>query len=128
MNTPKRFLIIDNTANMRLMYRKVLEKNGVKIDATDSADEALKMVSANDYDLALIDNGIQPMGGLDFLTRLKIVAPELPAIMITGFPSDYIKRKSAELGAVDYLVKPIELKNLKIAVSNALNAGSPVII
>ncbi|MBC8204304.1 MAG: response regulator, partial [FCB group bacterium] len=67
MNTPKRFLIIDNTANMRLMYRKVLEKNGVKIDATDSADEALKMVSANDYDLALIDNGIQPMGGLDFL-------------------------------------------------------------
>ena len=128
METSKRLLIIDNEINMLRMYKRVFERDGVRIDTAVSAEDALEKVSSNGYDLALIDNGIQPMGGLDFLTRLKIVAPELPAIMITGFPSDYIKRKSAELGAVDYLVKPIELKNLKIAVSNALNAGSPVII
>ena len=128
METSKRLLIIDNETNMLRMYKRVFERDGVRIDTAVSAEDALEKVSSNGYDLALIDNGIQPMGGLDFLTRLKIVAPELPAIMITGFPSDYIKRKSAELGAVDYLVKPIELKNLKIAVSNALNAGSPVII
>ncbi|MBC8481110.1 MAG: response regulator, partial [Planctomycetes bacterium] len=67
METSKRLLIIDNETNMLRMYKRVFERDGVRIDTAVSAEDALEKVSSNGYDLALIDNGIQPMGGLDFL-------------------------------------------------------------
>lgn len=123
-NLNKRLLIVDDEENMQLMYKKVLSRNGIKVDAVSSVVGALDLIEKTKYDLLIVDISITSMDGLELLVRLQDRSPNIPSIMITGFPSIYTARRCRELGALDYLTKPIEIKELNAVVNNALYSAS----
>ena len=123
-NLNKRLLIVDDEENMQLMYKKVLSRNGIKVDAVNSVMSALDMIQKTNYDLMIVDISITSMDGLELLVKLQDRRPVIPSIMITGFPSIYAARRCRELGALDYLTKPIEIKELNAVVNNALFSAS----
>jgi len=60
------------------------------------------------------------MNGIDLLPQIKSLAPETVVIMITAAEETGLINRARELGAADYLVKPIDAKALKIALQNAV--------
>jgi DNA-binding NtrC family response regulator len=102
------------------MLRKVFSRNGMTVDTANNAADALKMVKENNYDLALIDICMQPVDGLELLKEMRKASPRLQAVMMTGYPSKFTARKSQELGAADYLTKPIGIDELNKVITKTI--------
>jgi DNA-binding response OmpR family regulator len=113
--------VVDDEINMKVMYKRVLSRWGYKVDVAGNSSEALELASKEKYDLMLIDIHIASSDGMELLTQLRELYPLTPAIIITGFPSNYSVNRSRELGVSDYLIKPLEIKELNSAIDRALN-------
>jgi DNA-binding NtrC family response regulator len=117
---PKRLLVVDDEINMQIMYKKVLSRIDIMVDTAGSFNEAVDKFTNRDYSLLLIDIRLKTSDGLELLQELRQAKPSVPAIMVTGYPSIYSASRSKELGAFDYLTKPIEINELNAAVDRAL--------
>jgi DNA-binding NtrC family response regulator len=102
------------------MYKKVLSRNNITVDTAGSYNEAIDKLKNFDYNLLLIDIRLSTSDGLTLLQEFRQTNPMVPAIMVTGYPSIYSASRSKELGAFDYLTKPIEISELNAAVERAL--------
>ena len=120
----KHLLVIDDEENMQLMYKKVLSKNGLKVDTADGAVSALALIAQNNYDLLIVDMSMASLNGIELLTKIQEMFQNIPSIMITGFPSIYAARRCRELGVLEYLTKPIDIRELNAIVNSALLSAS----
>jgi DNA-binding NtrC family response regulator len=102
-----RILIVDDEEGMREVCSDSLEQiPEVSIVTCADPKEALTHLESDDFDLLLTDIRMPGMTGVELLERAREHDPELPVIMITGFPSVETAVASLKLGAVDYLTKP----------------------
>ena len=113
-------LVIDDEENMLALLSKVLGKEGYQILCASSGAEGLDLAEKNRVDLALVDYSMAGMDGLTVLQNLKAVNPRLPAILITAFPTWEMENKAKDLGCLDYLTKPLDMKRLKERIKNIL--------
>src|SRR6267378_1058587 len=111
MNTrPSRLLIVDDNEMNRDMFARRLERKGYVVGLAENAKELLTRVKQDAVDLVLLDIEMPEVSGLDALKTLREAysAIELPVIMVTAKnQSDDIVR-ALDLGANDYLTKPID--------------------
>ena len=102
-----RILIVDDEEGMREVCSDSLEQiPDVTLVTCSDPQEALKVLANDDFDLLLTDIRMPGMSGVELLERAREHDPELPVVMITGFPSVETAVASLKLGAVDYLTKP----------------------
>jgi CheY-like chemotaxis protein len=107
---PARLLIVDdNTINSKLLSR-LLAKQGYAISLAEGAQGLLERVRRDAVDLVLLDIDMPEISGLDGLRMLREVysAIELPVIMVTAKDQSEDIVRALELGANDYLTKPID--------------------
>jgi diguanylate cyclase (GGDEF)-like protein/PAS domain S-box-containing protein len=107
---PNRLLIVDDNEMNRDMLARRLERKGYEIAVAESARELLQRVKQDGTDLVLLDIEMPEISGLDALKTLRedYSAIDLPVIMVTAKnQSDDIVR-ALDLGANDYLTKPID--------------------
>jgi diguanylate cyclase (GGDEF)-like protein/PAS domain S-box-containing protein len=107
---PNRLLIVDDNEMNRDMLARRLARKGYEIALAESARELLQRVKEDGTDLVLLDIEMPEISGLDALKTLREAysAIDLPVIMVTAkSQSDDIVR-ALELGANDYLTKPID--------------------
>src|ERR1700756_2324419 len=107
---PGRLLIVDDNEMNRDMLARRLARKGYVIELADNAKELLERVKQDAVDLVLLDIEMPEISGLDALKTLREAysAIELPVIMVTAKnQSDDIVR-ALDLGANDYLTKPID--------------------
>lgn len=112
---PKRklgVLIIDDDKNILKILAKVLQKQGHAVNAAETGREALRRLETQQYDVALIDVRLQDMSGLDLLSQIQMLAPNMVKIVLTGYPSDEDRTIALERGADEYLAKPIKSEKL----------------
>ena len=102
------------------MLKKALGKSGILVDAVSSGAAALGLAKNGVYDLALIDINMKSLNGLELLEKIRRICPEIKVVMITAYPSAESQKRSMELGAADYLTKPIELTKLREIVNGLL--------
>src|SRR5438270_312307 len=106
---PKILLVEDNEMNRDMLARRLLRK-GYVVELAENAKELLERVKADPVDLVLLDIEMPEVSGLDALQSLRnhFSAAELPIIMVTakGQSDDVVK--ALDLGANDYLTKPID--------------------
>jgi two-component system chemotaxis response regulator CheY len=108
-NDPKRILVVDDAATVRMYHRQILEGIGFVVDEAVNGIEALEKALRTSYDLYLVDINMPKLNGYDFLRELRssdIV--QAPAIMISTEAESGDKSKAFESGANYYLVKPIK--------------------
>jgi CheY-like chemotaxis protein/HPt (histidine-containing phosphotransfer) domain-containing protein len=119
---PVRILIIEDDPEMAAILAPALAEDGLSVTAAADGREASDILSAQNFELILLDLGLPGLNGLKVLELLKD-SPEgrdVPVIVITAWNSTEDKLRSFELGAVDYVTKPFEPVELRARVRSTL--------
>ncbi|MDT7604675.1 MAG: hypothetical protein QOF61_2672, partial [Acidobacteriota bacterium] len=114
-------LIVDDEEAARYGMRRALAAFGCEIEEAGSVDEAQTKLTRRDFDLMLLDVNLPGRSGLDFLQELKAKDSDSAlVILITAHGSERMAVEAMKAGAYDYLPKPFEVDDLRLAVKNAL--------
>ena len=106
----KEVLIIDDTADNRLLCRKILETLGIIVTEASSSEEGEKILAKKNPHLIILDLNMPGKSGFEFLVE-KRSSPTLsmtPVIVVSGLTDRESIVKAIGLGATDYLVKPLK--------------------
>ena len=114
-------LVVDDEKNIRSALEGILKDEGYRVRAAPTGEELLKQVGQTVPDLVILDVWLPGMDGLQALTELKRLHPELPVIMISGHSTVETAVKATKLGAYDFIEKPLSLEKTILAVRNALD-------
>src|SRR6185503_13859253 len=113
-------LVVDDEAGVRASLTGILGDEGYQVEAVDSGEAALAVLEARRYDLLLLDVWLPKMDGLETLSRVRGLDPELPVVVISGHGSIESAVKAVRLGARDFVEKPLSLEKTLLVVKNAL--------
>lgn len=125
-----RILVIDDEENFLCLVSKILGKEGYEVKTAADATQALKRLEEEPFDLALLDIRMHPMDGLSILEQIKSRQPDTKVIMLTADPDDKTRTLAFLKGAIAYLVKPVDIDELKETVRGRLSnntGGFPVL-
>jgi two-component system, NtrC family, nitrogen regulation response regulator NtrX len=117
---PASVLIVDDEKNILLTLSQSLQLAGYHTELASSGQVALDVASARPVDAVLMDVKMPDMDGLTALGRLHEMKPELPVIMMSGHGTIDTAVRATQLGARDFLEKPIARDKLLVALRNAL--------
>ena len=120
-------MIIDDESYNVLVVRKFLQHAGYeKFVTTTESTGAIELMKGNLPDVVLLDIMMPEVSGIDILQVMKLT-PELstiPVIVLTASPDPALKTQALELGATDFLAKPVDSSELVLRVKNVLAAKS----
>ena len=119
MKVQQSILIVDDDLAHRTMLKKLLGGWGYDISEADDGSSAIDAVDRRAYDLILMDIRMLKVSGIEALDQIKIINPAIPVIIMTAFASVETAVDTLKKGAYDYLTKPLDFDELKIAISRA---------
>ncbi len=108
---PQKILMVDDRPENLIALEAVLEGEGRELIKANSGEEALKLMIKNDFSLILLDVQMPGMDGFEVaeLARANKKIQKVPIIFVTAISKeDQYKFRGYEVGAVDYLTKPID--------------------
>ena len=117
----QRVLIVDDEENTRIGLVKLLAQEGYDAKAVADGFEALEYLNDGGIDLVITDINMPGMNGLVFLRELNQTYPEIKVVMITAYGGVGSYLESMNLGALEYLHKPVKLKDLRAVLSKVLD-------
>jgi DNA-binding NtrC family response regulator len=120
----KKILIIDDDKTFRIILKETLIKEGYYMLEANSGEKGLEMVKSEHPDLVITDFQMPGLSGLDVLQAIIKMKTGIPVIMITGFSDTENIIKAIQMGAFDYLEKPVNPSVLKSAIKIALNSAN----
>ncbi|MBJ6727824.1 sigma-54-dependent transcriptional regulator [Geomesophilobacter sediminis] len=115
-------LVADDEESMRWVLSKALRKKGFNTDLARDGDEALRMIKANSYDLALLDIKMPGLSGLELLDKVKEERADLFVVIMTAEASMKNAVEAMKRGAYDYLTKPFDLSVIDAVVEKVSRA------
>jgi two-component system, OmpR family, response regulator len=107
-----RVLLVDDEPEFVEPMQTRLTRRGITCTTAQSGEEALRSLEAERYDCAVVDVKMPGMDGLELLRRIRRGHPETAVILLTGHASVELGVQGMELGAFEYLLKPVELDDL----------------
>jgi DNA-binding NtrC family response regulator len=113
-------LIIDDDSMILMILKQTLSKAGYRVITAASGEEGIALLSTSQADLVLTDYLMPGMSGIEVLNIIKQNQPLLPVIMLTGHGDVALTIKAIQLGAVDFIEKPIHSKELIDVIKHAL--------
>ena len=116
-----RILVVDDDRLVLATLTHGLLQAGYDVIDTDNGDDAILLAREHRPDLALLDIRMDGMSGLDVAAVLR-EALQVPFMFLSAFADEDTVAKVKALGAVDYLVKPVEVRQILPAVEAALAA------
>ena len=96
-----------------LMY---LQEKGCAVDAVTNGMDAIDHVEAKNYDLVFLDENMPGLSGLETLSKLKELKPEVPVVMITKSEEEDIMDQAIGNKIYDYLIKPVNPKQILLTI------------
>ncbi|MGD8396216.1 MAG: sigma-54 dependent transcriptional regulator [Candidatus Eiseniibacteriota bacterium] len=117
---PARILIVDDEPNLRATLRMTLESEGHRVSEAASGEEAIGRAARGGIDLVLLDVRMPGIDGLETLERLRDRDPELPVVVMSGHGTIETAVQALQLGALDFLEKPLGAERVTVVVANAL--------
>jgi DNA-binding NtrC family response regulator len=109
----KRILLVDDEENARLALSRLLSKEGYIVDAVSNGFEALNHLREHDVNLIVTDIKMPEMDGISFLRELNKSFPGSNVIMITAYGGVESYIEAINLGAFEYINKPVRIEELK---------------
>jgi DNA-binding response OmpR family regulator len=113
-------LVIDDEKTLRYFLRLHLQEQGYQVTEASDGKTALKLISKNDFDVALVDLRLTDMHGLDIVRHLRQVAPKTSVIILTAHASLDSAIEALRQGANDYLTKPFDTTELMASVADSI--------
>ncbi len=110
---PKRILVVDDEENARLGLSKLLSNEGFLVDSVSNGFEALNFLRQQEVNLIVTDINMPEMNGITFLKELNKSFPNSNVIMITAYGGVESYIEAMNLGAFEYINKPVKIEELK---------------
>jgi two-component system OmpR family response regulator len=105
-------LIVDDEDDFRETIVKRLRARKLEVEGVASGEAALKAVDAREFDVVVLDVRMPGLDGIETLKELKKKKPLTEVIMLTGHASVESGIQGMQLGAFDYVMKPVPLDEL----------------
>ncbi len=117
----KKILIVDDEKEIVKTLGSWLKKRGYKISVAYDSLEGLEKVKKSKPDLLILDVVMPPTNGIDLYREVSYMYGAIPAIFITGHPDEMYENSATNLGAIDYVVKPVKLRELLKTIKRVLS-------
>ena len=106
-------LVVDDEENTRIGLRELLSAEGYQVASACDGGEALDCLQTGQYQLVITDINMPNMDGMVFLDQLSHRHPNLDVIMMTAFGGVDSYLEAMNLGAYEYLYKPVKIEDLR---------------
>lgn len=126
MSTQPAILVVDDEEVVCKSCDRILSDEGFRVETSTDVLRGLQMAEGNDYAGILLDIRMEKMDGLEFLKRLRGKKPDVPVIIITGYPSPQTRKVSMRWGASDYIPKPFTPEEVSESVKRVAQWAAPV--
>lgn len=117
-------LLVDDEEDFRETLVKRLKKRHVDIAGIESGEKALEWLKDHPVYVVVLDVKMPGMNGIEVLKEIKKRHPLVEVIMLSGHASTEVAIEGMELGAFDYLMKPIEMDALLYKIQDACKKKS----
>ena len=118
--TGPRVLIVDDEAGICLLLKELLDGVGYRCQTASSGEQALAILLQQKFDALISDVRMPGMSGLELLEVVGPKYPRLSFLVATGVENVTVGVSAMKKGAADYLLKPLHLDAVAVAVERAL--------
>ncbi len=108
-----KILVVDDEKGITEMVAKFLESMGHEAITAQSGSEAIEKVTQEEPQIVLLDIRMPGMDGIETLKKIKALDPKIGVVMITAVSDEVTAKECMDLGAFDYITKPISLDYLE---------------
>ncbi len=115
-----KLLVVDDEPNVLFSMEEGLKSDVLDVITARTAKEGLELVRRERPDAVILDVRLPDMSGLDAFDRLRQVDPRLPVVVITAFAATETAIEAMKRGAFEYLLKPVDLRQLRDVVAKAI--------
>ncbi len=119
-----RILIVDDEKNMRWVLGEALKSDGFEVLEAVNGKEALDAVAEQPPDIMVLDHRMPAPDGMEVLQRVRANGHTFPIIMLTAHGNVQTAVEAMKAGANEYLTKPFDLEELKLAIDKALRMSN----
>lgn len=107
-----RILVVDDSSTNIVLLEAILNGQGYEIETAQSVKEAYQIIKKEAVDLILLDLLMPRVSGYDFLKEIKSndATKDIPVIIVSAVADAENRKKSIELGALDFINKPIDIQ------------------
>ncbi|TVM30990.1 sigma-54-dependent transcriptional regulator [Oceanidesulfovibrio marinus] len=116
-------LIVDDDAQLRRSFSKLLADRGYVVETAASGEQCLERAGQGGVDLVIQDVRLPGMDGLETFSRLRELEPTPQVIVMTAFGTMETAVEATKLGAYDYVLKPFDIPTMLDLIEKALEAG-----
>lgn len=116
-------MVVDDDENILSAFEDFLRKENCQIVAETNAEEALACFEEQRIDLLITDIRLRLHSGITLLLQVRAAYPDVPTIVITGYPDVITEKEAKTYGADYYFLKPLELDKLRCALRKCLGVS-----
>lgn len=113
-------LWVDDEIDLLKPHILFLESKGYQVRACNNGREAIDIVQSERFEVVLLDENMPGLNGLETLTELKQLRPNLPVVMITRNEEEYIMEEAIGSKITDYLIKPVNPNQILLSLKKIL--------
>lgn len=113
-------LVVDDEAQTRAMLTELLTQQGYRVRSAADGAAAVRAVLNAAPDVVLLDIAMPGLGGIEALTAIRAIAPEVKVIMVSGQGDLDLAKRALAYGAFDYITKPVDPAYLTVSLQVAL--------
>src|SRR2546427_6501343 len=122
---PTRLLLAEDDELLRRVFARAFRADGYEVDVAADGEAALALLKDKRFDAILTDIAMPRLSGIDLLRAVREHDGDVPIVLMTGGPELATALQAIEHGAFRYLVKPVDLAELKAAVRRAARFPLP---
>lgn len=115
-------LIIDDAEDLVFSLKKTVKKLGHDVHTAASGAQGLEILKSCIIDLVFLDIGLPDFNGLQLISELKTISPDIDIVMLTGINDAKTAVDALKAGAMDYVVKPFDLLEFKTIVNRTMQS------
>lgn len=120
MTAKPSILVVDDELLIRDLLYDFFTGQGWQISVAENAEKALEILRAKKIDLLLTDIKMPQMDGLALTSRVRDIHPDLPVVVMTGFPSVDTAVAALRHKVEDYVIKPFNINRLYKLIESTL--------
>lgn len=121
-----KILLVEDEKKVANLIKKGFEEEGLSVDVAEDGIKALDLVSANDYDLIILDIMLPGKDGIEVLREIRNKGIARPIMMLTAKDTTQDKVKGLDAGADDYITKPFAFEELLARVRALIRRGHAI--
>jgi DNA-binding NtrC family response regulator len=116
-----RILWVDDEIDLLRPHILFLQEKNYDVETANNGSDAVDKVKENFYDIIFLDENMPGMTGLETLTEIKSVSPNVPVVMITKSEEENIMDEAIGSKIADYLIKPVNPKQILLSLKKNID-------